>query len=117
MGALQFSIALHTSGTTPKPTSANLRRMVETFGQEQGLGSPADLTVEQGPPRLAAGTFMWNGDFASGMCRMDETSHLQRIPAKAHIREENWRPASELFAASHFEQIQIEFGELEHQRI
>jgi hypothetical protein len=37
--------------------------MVEEFGRAQGLGQPAAVATESGPPVLAAGSFAWGQDF------------------------------------------------------
>lgn len=63
VGALQFSIALYKSGRIPNPTAGELQKMVETFGDERGLGEASEFVIETGPPVLAAGTFRWGDDF------------------------------------------------------
>jgi hypothetical protein len=63
VGALQFSIALYESGPIPDPAPADLLRLVKDFGRKQQLGTPADTLKEEGPPRLAAGTFVGDDDF------------------------------------------------------
>lgn len=63
VGALQFSVALHTSGPVPDPSPNDLSAMVGSFAAARGLGSPREVAVEFGPPRLAAGSFAWGGDF------------------------------------------------------
>lgn len=63
VGALQFSIALYTSGMVPNPSIADLKEMLEEFGSKRGFGEPVDLVNEPGPPLLAAGSFSWGDDF------------------------------------------------------
>ncbi len=63
VGALQFTVALYESGLVPNPTSAALRGMVEEFALKRGLGKPSAVVAEPGPPVLAAGSFVWGGDF------------------------------------------------------
>jgi len=63
VGALQFSVAVYQSGPAPDPTPADLLGMVKEFGRKRGLGRPAEVVTEPGPPRLAAGSFAWGEDF------------------------------------------------------
>jgi hypothetical protein len=63
LGALQFSVKLYKSGPVPDPTPAVLLGMLEVFSRTRGLGEPAGLVAEPGPPRLAAGSFSWGEDF------------------------------------------------------
>lgn len=39
VGALQFSVALYTSGPVPDPSPADLEEMVATFAESRGLGT------------------------------------------------------------------------------
>jgi hypothetical protein len=63
VGALQFSVALYQGGRVPDPSPADLRKMVERFGNAQGLGKPSAVVAEAGPPVLAASSFAWGDDF------------------------------------------------------
>ena len=63
VGALQFSVALHTGGKVTNPSPADLWGMVEQFGEAQGLAEPTDVVTELGPPRLAAATFPGGENF------------------------------------------------------
>jgi hypothetical protein len=63
VGALQFSIALYEAGQIPGPTPDVLREMLNDFSRNRGLGEPSAVTVEPGPPALAAGSFDWDESF------------------------------------------------------
>ncbi len=63
VGALQFSIALHTSGPVPDPGPDALGEIIVSFGHSHNLGQASDVSVESGPLRLAAGSFAWDDDF------------------------------------------------------
>jgi hypothetical protein len=63
VGALQFSIALYKGGPAPDSSPSDLGVMVERFRRESGLGEPAALVTEPGPPLLAAGSFAWGDNF------------------------------------------------------
>jgi hypothetical protein len=62
VGALQFSVALHTGGERPGPSPQQLLEMVEEFGQSRGLGVAGAVATQAGPPQLAAGSFESDGD-------------------------------------------------------
>jgi hypothetical protein len=63
VGALQFSIALYSSGPVPEPTPEVLLEMVEEFGNKRGFGKPFDVVVDAGPPLVASGSFNWDDDY------------------------------------------------------
>jgi hypothetical protein len=63
LGALQFTAIMYKSGPVPNPTQADLQEMVEEVGARLGLGAPANVRTERGPPKLAAGSFAWGDNF------------------------------------------------------
>jgi hypothetical protein len=63
VGALQFSIARYRSGVRPDPMPEQLLKMVREFGKAKGLGTPASVETEAGRLRLAAASFVAEGDF------------------------------------------------------
>jgi len=63
VGALQFSIASYSTGVQPDPSPDQLLEMVQEFGQTRGLGMPEAVQTEVGRLRLAAASFMSEGDF------------------------------------------------------
>lgn len=57
VGALQFSIALYSSGAEPNPCSKELLQMVNEFGRARGWRRAALQVTEEEPLRLAAASF------------------------------------------------------------
>ncbi len=63
VGALQFTIALYSSGVEPHVKPADLLEMLQEFGSKDGLEAPSEVVNEIGPPMVAAGNFAWEADF------------------------------------------------------
>ena len=62
-GALQFSIALYTSGPVPDPTAEDLCEMLTEFGAAHKLGPHTEVATRSLPLRVAAASFHARGDF------------------------------------------------------
>jgi hypothetical protein len=63
IGALQFLTAIYSHGERPDPSLDQLLVMLQEFGESRGLGTPVAVVTRAERLRLAAGSFISDGDF------------------------------------------------------
>ena len=75
VGALQFTVALYTSGKLPNATVRDVHDMLLNFVGDSG--PPRDVVLEDEPLPLAACSFDWQGSFVRAWFVTDGSNFAQ----------------------------------------